>query len=227
MKRTLTQRMAEDGYDGYAYAYPHKTAYRPLNPPVPLGRAWHDEDKSNLFLYVHLPFCEMRCGFCNLFTTVQPGASLVQQTVSAIHRQSESVADAVRPVGVAQAAFGGGTPSFLSVEEIENLFVQLGRIWPVQWQDIPVSFEVSPGTVSAEKLALLRNLGVDRLSLGVQSFIHADLVALKRPQPAGELERACQLIKQAGFPVFNIDLIYGNDGQDARRWQSNLDRALE
>src|SRR4029077_20154382 len=90
-----------------------------------------------------------------------------------------------------------------------------------------VSFEVSPGTVSAEKLALLRSLGVDRLSLGVQSFIHADLVALKRPQPADELERACHLIKEAGFPVFNIDLIYGNDGQDAHRWQSNLDRGLE
>jgi oxygen-independent coproporphyrinogen-3 oxidase len=90
-----------------------------------------------------------------------------------------------------------------------------------------VSFEVSPGTITSAKLALLKQLGVDRISLGVQSFVAEDLVALKRPQPAGELERACQFIKSAGFAVFNIDLIYGNEGQDARRWQCSLDRALE
>lgn len=72
MKKSLAQRMMDDGYEGYAYGYPHKTAYRPLDPPVPLREAWQQEDKRNLFLYVHLPFCEMRCGFCNLFTTVQP-----------------------------------------------------------------------------------------------------------------------------------------------------------
>jgi oxygen-independent coproporphyrinogen-3 oxidase len=74
---------------------------------------------------------------------------------------------------------------------------------------------------------LLKSLGVDRISLGVQSFVTEDLISLKRPQPAGELERACQLIKAGGFSVFNIDLIYGSDGQDAKRWQSSLDRALE
>jgi len=219
--------MAEDGYDGYAYAYPHKTSYRPLNPQVPLDRAWHLEDKRNLFLYVHLPFCEMRCGFCNLFTTVQPGASLVDQTLAAIHRQSEAVAASITPEGIAQAAFGGGTPSFLSEIEMEHLLGTLGRTWPVRWHDIPVSFEASPGTITRDKLALLKSLGVDRISLGVQSFVAEDLISLKRPQPAGELERACHSIKAAGFSVFNIDLIYGNAGQDAKRWQCSLDRALE
>lgn len=227
MTRCLAQRMTEGGYDGYAYAYPHKTAYRPLDPPVPLKQAWQLEDKRHLFLYVHLPFCEMRCGFCNLFTTVQPGASLVDQTLAAIDRQSNVVAAAIAPERIAQAAFGGGTPSFLSETELEHLFRQLSRSWPVQWQDIPVSFEVSPGTVTREKLALLKRLGVDRISLGVQSFVPQDLISLKRPQPAGELERACQFIKTAGFSVFNIDLIYGSEGQDARRWQRSLDCALE
>lgn len=114
MKRSLAQRMTEGGYDGYAYAYPHKTAYRPLDPPVPLAQAWQHEDKRQLFLYVHLPFCEMRCGFCNLFTTIQPGGGLVNQTLEAIQRQSQAVATAIRPEGIAQAAFGGGTPSFHS-----------------------------------------------------------------------------------------------------------------
>jgi len=219
--------MEEGGYDGYAYAYPHKTAYRPLEPVVPLAEAWANEDKRNLFLYVHLPFCEMRCGFCNLFTTVQPGATLTDQTLAAIERQSNAVAKAIAPEGVAQAAFGGGTPSFLSEQELEQLFDNLSRTWPVRWSEIPVSFEVSPGTITETKLELLKRRGVDRISMGVQSFVAADLVALKRPQPAGEVERACQIIKAAGFPVFNIDLIYGNEGQDHARWQASLDRALE
>ena len=95
MKVLLVERMKQGGYDGYAYAYPHKTAYRPLDPPVPLDDAWRCEDKRNLFLYVHLPFCEMRCGFCNLFTTTRPGAGLVSETLSAIRRQSEIVASAI------------------------------------------------------------------------------------------------------------------------------------
>ena len=227
MKRTLAQRMTEGGYDGYAYAYPHKTAYRPLDPPIALAQAWEHEDKRNLFLYVHLPFCEMRCGFCNLFTTVQPGASLVDRTLAAIQRQSHEVATAIAPEHIAQAAFGGGTPSFLSELELEQLFNQLSCTWPVQWSRIPVSFEVSPGTVSREKLALLRQLGVDRISLGVQSFVKEDLISLKRPQPAQQLEQACHAIKAAGFTVFNIDLMYGNEGQDARRWQRTLDHTLE
>lgn len=219
--------MADGGYDGYAYAYPHKTAYRPFDPPVPLRDAWLGEDRRHLFLYVHLPFCEMRCGFCNLFTTVQPGTSLVDRTLAAIHAQSPVVADAVQPQHVAQAAFGGGTPSFLSEPQIEALFSRLATDWPVPWGSIPTSFEVSPGTVSAPKLQLLRSLGVDRISLGVQSFVHEDLVSLKRPQPEGGIERACDLIRAAGFPVFNIDLIYGNEGQDAARWQRSLELALQ
>ena len=220
-------RIEEGGYDGYAYAYPHKTAYRPLDPPVPLKQAWEREDKQNLFLYVHLPFCEMRCGFCNLFTTVQPGASLTSRTLAAIERQSAAVAAAVGPGDIAQAAFGGGTPSLLSEAEMAHLFDHLASAWPVRWSEIPVSFEASPGTITRAKLDLLRQLGVDRISLGVQSFVAEDLVALKRPQPSGELERACHEIKAADFPVFNIDLIYGNEGQDASRWQRSLNCALE
>jgi oxygen-independent coproporphyrinogen-3 oxidase len=169
----------------------------------------------------------MRCGFCNLFTTVRPEQDLVARTLQAIERQSEAVAAAIQPQGIAQAAFGGGTPSFLSESQLEKLFATLQKVWPVSWGDIPVSFEASPGTVTAPKLALLKSLGVDRLSLGVQSFLAEDLAALRRPQPAGEIERACGLIAEAGFAVRNLDLIYGIPGQEAKRWQESLHRALQ
>lgn len=226
MKVSLAERMRSGGYDGYSYAYPHKTAYRPLDPPIQLSDAWLSEDKNNIFLYVHLPFCEMRCGFCNLFTTVQPGNGLVDATIRAIQTQSEIVADAIAPQKIAQAAFGGGTPSFLSVGELENLLAHLERTWPVSWKNIPVSFELSPATVTYEKLELLKHVGVDRVSVGIQSFVREDLIALKRPQDATTVHCALELIASANFPVFNIDLIYGNEGQDAERWERTLRAAL-
>lgn len=222
----LAERMSQDGYDGYAYAYPHKTAYRPLDPPVALQQAWEGEDRSRLLLYVHLPFCEMRCGFCNLFTTIRPGQDQVESTLQAIYRQSRVVSQCIRPLGIAQAAFGGGTPSYLNENQLEQLFGQLREHWPVDFAKIPVSFETSPGTVTRDKLALLKELGVDRLSLGVQSFVAEDLADLKRPQPPDQLEEACRLIQQAAFPVFNIDLIYGNARQDEASWDRSLQAAL-
>lgn len=223
---TLAHRLQVDGYDGYTYSYPHKTAYRPLAPPVCLGQAWREEDTSRLFLYIHLPFCEMRCGFCNLFTTVRPAPSLVESTLAAIERQACLVAQKIAPVGVAQAAFGGGTPSFLSPAQLERLFATMETFWPVRWGEIPLSLEVSPGTVDPAKLVLLKSLGVTRLSLGGQSFLAEDLAALHRPALGADLDRVCGWIREAGFAVFNLDLIYGIEGQDERRWSRNLRAAL-
>lgn len=226
MSSSLVERMRSGGYDGYSYAYPHKTAYRRLAPAIPLRDAWRFEDKQNLFLYVHLPFCEMRCGFCNLFTTVQPGVDLVSATLAGIERQSAVVVEAIAPERIAQAAFGGGTPSFLSTPQLERLFTHLKSVWPFS-PSAPVSFEMWPGTVIDEKLTLLKGYGVDRISLGVQSFESEDLISLKRPQRLPEVVAACERIKAAGFRVFNIDLIYGNEGQNAARWGRSLRAALQ
>ncbi|MEM7246210.1 MAG: STM4012 family radical SAM protein [Acidobacteriota bacterium] len=227
MSESLAERIERGGHDGYAYAYPHKTAYRTLDPPVPLQEAWSEEDRSSLFLYVHLPFCEMRCGFCNLFTTVQPAADFVSATLDATRRQSEVVAGSVQPESISRAAFGGGTPSLLSTSQLQTLFDRLAATWPVDWADVPVSFETSPGTVDAEKCQALRSLGVDRLSIGVQSFVESELSALGRPPRSEEVRRALTEIRQADFPVLNIDLIYGMNGQTEGSWHQSLERALE
>lgn len=223
---SLQHRMEQDGYDGYAYSYPHKTAYRPLNPPVPLQQAWKEEDTSKLLLYVHLPFCEMRCGFCNLFTTVRPGGELVEQTLQATARQSKQVRQAISPRQVVQMAIGGGTPSYLSLPQLEQLFQMLQADWPIDLQRIPVSFEASPATLTVEKLTWLRQQGVSRLSLGVQSFVDEDLYQLHRPQKLQEVERACHMILETGFAIFNIDLIYGNPEQTPENWLKSLEQAL-
>lgn len=219
--------MARDGFAGYAYAYPHKTSYRVLDPPIQLADAWCPEDKSALFLYVHLPFCEMRCGFCNLFTTTRPQHTLVEETINAIDRQSRVVANAVQPERISQVAIGGGTPSFLTVPELERLLGNLTTTWPLDWMSTPISFEVSPATVDDEKLALLKSHGIDRISMGVQSFTAADLKELGRSQSGDVVEAAISRIRDANFPVFNLDLIYGAKGQTHSSWQQTVEKTIE
>lgn len=84
-------------YEAYTYAYPHKTAYRPLEPALPLAELWQAEERRALFLYMHIPFCEMRCGFCNLFTTTNPRGDFKTAYLDALEGQARRVREALGP----------------------------------------------------------------------------------------------------------------------------------
>lgn len=216
-------------FQGYSYGYPHKMAYRALTPQVPLADVWQAEEKHSLFLYVHVPFCRVRCGFCNLFTTteVKSGSDEAGHYLDALERQSEALAGALgTQARAARMAVGGGTPTFLTIAEFDRLF-RLSRAFAPSAQDMPLAVEMSPDTVDAEKLAFLRETGTTRASLGVQSFVETETRALGRPQRPQRVDEALTLIRAAGFPVRNIDLIYGITGQDWNSWRSSLERALQ
>ncbi len=210
----------------YSYAYPHKTAYRRLAPAPLLRDVWREERREALFLYFHVPFCEVRCGFCNLFTLAQPEGDLPTAYLAAVRRQAEVTRAAVPDAQFARLAIGGGTPTFLTAGELAELFRIADEVMGVQPRGAPTSVEASPATVSAEKLALLHEAGVERLSLGVQSFHDPDAHAMGRPQRRGEVERALQLIRDAGFPTLNLDLIYGAEGETLATWLGSLREAL-
>ncbi len=213
-------------YASYAYSYPHKTAYRPLEPPVPLGPLWAAERRDALFLYIHVPFCGMRCGFCNLFTKARPQAELVEGYLGALERQAARTVDELGEATFARLAIGGGTPTYLDLADLEVVLDVAERTMGADLGRIPGSVEVSPGTVDAEKLALLRARGLDRVSIGVESFDEAEAAAVYRPQQASVVERALGLIREAGFPTLNIDLIYGLPGQTVASWLASVRRAL-
>jgi len=172
-------------------------------------------------------FCEMRCGFCNLFTTVRPKQDFVAETLDALLRQSHIVAQQVEPKDISQMAFGGGTPSFLTMAELEKLFIGLDAAWPINWQTANFSFEISPATITKEKLTLLRSRGVDRISMGVQSFSADDLKQLGRPQKNETVFASIDLIQAAEFPVFNLDLIYGMQGQTMDSWMQTVEKTIQ
>ncbi|MBT1710699.1 STM4012 family radical SAM protein [Fulvivirgaceae bacterium PWU5] len=214
-------------YAGYAYSYPHKTAYREFSPARSLSDVWAREDKSSLFLYVHIPFCEMRCGFCNLFTMANPEQDQVAAYLQSLERQATVVSAALGEATYAQLAIGGGTPSFLHEHELEKLFAIIENTMRADTQRIPVSFEVSPKTITPDKLRYLHAKGVDRISMGVQSFFDNETKLLGRPQHRDEVHRALTSIKKEGFETMNIDMIYGGAGQTPESWQINLQTALE
>jgi oxygen-independent coproporphyrinogen III oxidase len=224
---SLAQTLYANPYQGYAYSYPHKTAYRMFEPPLFLKDVWATEDKSSLFLYLHIPFCEMRCGFCNLFTMANPEQDLVGSYLDALERQAIVVRAALGNASFAQMAVGGGTPSFLEVDELQRLFSIITNRMGATPKNIPVSFEVSPKTVTLDKLQLLKENGVDRISIGIQSFIEEESKLLGRPQRNSEVENALGLIRDSQFDVFNIDLIYGGAGQTPSSWDQTLRRTME
>src|SRR5262245_1370337 len=119
---SLAELLRAAPYVSYTYAYPHKTAYRPFPEPLRLDALWAQENRRSLFLYLHVPFCEMRCGFCNLFTTVNPAASLTDGYLDAIERQARRVRAALNDATIARMALGGGTPTFLGVDQLRRLF---------------------------------------------------------------------------------------------------------
>ena len=226
MNQSLEAWLADSPYHSYLYAYPHKTAYRPLDPPISLQSIWADEQRDALFLYIHIPFCEMRCGFCNLFTAARPKAEFVEAYLATLTRQCQRVRAALCQARFARLAIGGGTPTLLDVAGLTAVLDLAELTMGADLQRIPASVEVSPETITAEKLRLLRQRGVDRISIGVQSFIEAEALAINRPQRTAEVEATLDALREAGFPTLNIDLMYGLPEQTVATFRTSLEAAL-
>ncbi|WP_367325550.1 STM4012 family radical SAM protein [Streptomyces sp. HUAS ZL42] len=226
---TLTSAHRVAPYQSYVYAYPHKTAYRKLDDRPLLSTLWAAEPKDALSLYLHIPFCEIRCGFCNLFTRIGAPDDLTTAYLDALERQATAVREALgekATVRFATTAFGGGTPTFLTAAELERLCDIAEHGMGADLQTVPLSVEASPATATADRLAVLAERGTTRLSLGVQSFDDTEARAAVRPQRRADVEAALGRVRDARIPVLNIDLIYGIDGQTEATWLRSLDAAL-
>ncbi|RKN75897.1 STM4012 family radical SAM protein [Paenibacillus ginsengarvi] len=215
-----------DPYRAYLYSYPHKTAYRRFETPLPIADLWRDEPQETRFLYMHIPFCGARCGFCNLFTLPDKRSDVHVEYVDALERQARGWAPHVSGKPFARFAVGGGTPTLLEPKQLERLFDIAEHTMGLDVRQASISVETSPETVTADRLDVLKRRHVDRVSMGIQSFIEAEAAAIYRPQKPDEVERALTLLKRDPFPVLNLDLIYGLPGQTVQSWLYSLERAL-
>jgi oxygen-independent coproporphyrinogen-3 oxidase len=188
---------------------------KPPVPGVPLG------------LYLHIPFCRKRCHFCYFRVYTDKNAREVADYLDVLVREMELYgrlpAIAGRPVNFVY--FGGGTPSFLSTSQLEDLVKRLTAVMP--WDSTEeITFECEPGTLTEPKLSAIRGLGVTRLSLGVENFDDRVLEANGRAHRSAEIFRAYEFARSLGFPQINIDLIAGMLGETEENWRTCVETTL-
>jgi oxygen-independent coproporphyrinogen-3 oxidase len=170
-------------------------------------------------LYLHVPFCASSCDFCSFYQE-QPKRGEIDRYLAAIERELE-----LHPPGRVETAFwGGGTPGLLPADDLRRLGHAMTRAAgrPGEW-----TVELAPSSVRADKLAALKEIGVTRVSMGVQSFDDVTLDALGRRHSPKQIMDAWELIQAAGFASRNLDLIFAIPGQDEQRWHEDLRRAIE
>ena len=212
-------------YVSYMYSYPHKTAYRTLTPPVSRSPYLERLEGREASLYFHVPFCAHKCGYCNLFSQQCCDAERISLYLHTMRRQAEQLSVAAQGLKFTSFAVGGGTPLILDEGQLEELFC-LAELFGVHPSRVFTSVETSPEYTQKSVLRQLRARGVERLSMGVQSFNETELKKLKRRPGLGTVVGALENIVEAGFPQFNLDLIYGIEGQTVESFMRSLNTAL-
>jgi len=180
-----------------------------------------------LGLYLHIPFCRKRCHFCYFRVYTDKNARDVEEYLDLVAREWALLgtrrAIAGRPLQFVY--FGGGTPSFLSTTQLRGLVSRLTDV--ASWRDAEeVTFECEPGTITEPKLSVIRDIGVTRLSLGIENYDDHLLELNGRAHRSAEIDRAYAYARQLGFPQINVDLIAGMLGEADDTWMATVERTL-
>jgi oxygen-independent coproporphyrinogen III oxidase len=185
-------------------------------PGVPLG------------LYLHIPFCRKRCHFCYFRVYTDKNADEVADYLDTLVREMElySRMPAIAGRHLNFVYFGGGTPSFLSIRQLESLVSRMDALMP--WKDAEeITFECEPGTLTEAKISAIRQMGVTRLSLGIENFDDHVLELNGRAHRSAEIFRAYEFARSLNFPQINIDLIAGMLGETDENWRSCVELTLQ
>ena len=214
----------ENPYIQYMYSYPHKTAYGPLEG-IHIKDYIHRLSGTKNSLYFHIPFCQSKCGYCNLFSVTGQSERFMTSYVDAMERQAIQLAEIMpEDVTFTDLTLGGGTPLLLPTDQLERIFLLAKKYMGFENGDIIV--ETSPSQTTEEKIAILQKYQVTRVSMGVQSFHDEELLTLNRSHQVAEVERAVSILKKADFPCMNLDLIYGIPGQTLESLLESAKRAV-
>lgn len=175
-------------------------------------------------LYVHIPFCKHRCHYCDFITFV--GYEPLQPAyISALIKELRIASSYVGQDSLHSIYFGGGTPSLLSIYHYKQLIKAIQDFFIVD-SNCEISLEANPGTLSYEYLCELRELGINRLSFGVQSTNSFDLIRLDRSHTLEDVVEGFRYARKAGFDNINLDLIFNTPWQDLSSWENSLSRAI-
>lgn len=175
-------------------------------------------------LYVHVPFCETKCGYCDFYSVAlqgRPTRPLVDALGRELSRRVPAAKHIIRTVFV-----GGGTPTLLPPADLTALLDLVARHAPVP-QLVEYTVEANPATVDGDKAKRLAAAGVNRVSMGAQSFVPSELATLERLHTPADVGPSVETLREAGIPQINIDLIFGIPGQTMASWRESLHRAIQ
>ncbi len=175
-------------------------------------------------LYLHIPFCKQACHYCNFhFSTT---LKLRGEVLQAMEKELELTRDYLQGEKLESVYLGGGTPSLLTAAELDRLFKKIEALHDIA-PDAEITLEANPDDLSEDKLKVLRDSPVNRLSIGVQSFAEADLQFMNRAHNAQEARACIEMAQKAGFNQLTIDLIYGSPTTSDVQWADNLRIAMQ
>ncbi len=194
-------------------------------------------------IYIHIPFCKSKCAYCGFYSLpsmklkdhflealkaeiVARKDYLKQRSHCGLDPQSPSLMENHHTPPINTIYFGGGTPSLLTIKEIGELLYLIKETYPVA-DNAEITLEANPDTLSLEYLEGLHQIGVNRLSIGIQSFFDNDLKYLSRRHDSTHAQQCIEWAKKAGFSNISIDLIYGLPTSNADQWSRNLDLFFE
>ncbi|HSG70676.1 MAG TPA: coproporphyrinogen-III oxidase family protein [Planctomycetaceae bacterium] len=182
-------------------------------------------DDRPLGLYIHIPFCRKRCKFCYFRVYIQQNAKTIENYVQALIAENKILSAQAGVAGrrLKFVYFGGGTPSYLSSKQLLSLRERMSEY--VSWDDAEeVTFECEPGTLSLEKVKTLKEIGITRISLGIESFNDTILETNGRAHLSPEVFKAYDWIREVEFPQVNVDLIAGMIGETDDNWTDTIER---
>jgi oxygen-independent coproporphyrinogen-3 oxidase len=178
-------------------------------------------------IYIHIPFCKQACNYCNFHfsTSLQLKDELIAAMIKEIHLVTEKANHSSEKELCETIYFGGGTPSLLSIKELNNILASLFSKFEIA-KDAEITLEANPDDITAEKLQLWKKAGINRLSVGVQSFLDQELVWMNRAHSSADSLRCIDEIKNAGFSDYSIDLIYGSPLLNNQDWLNTIDAVI-
>ncbi|MCL4395415.1 MAG: radical SAM family heme chaperone HemW [Chloroflexi bacterium] len=182
-------------------------------------------DLTDIALFFFIPFCKIRCTYCD-FNAYANLSRLMEPYCDALAQEVRIEGDRHSGRRARSVYLGGGTPSLLTAAQLTSVMEACGQAFALA-SDAEITLEANPGTLDQDKLQLLLRAGVNRLSLGVQSFDDAALRRLNRGHTVADVVDSYRLAREAGFANINLDLIYGLPLQSLADWETTLERALE
>jgi oxygen-independent coproporphyrinogen-3 oxidase len=171
-------------------------------------------------IYIHIPFCKQKCSYCDFHfsTSLKHKSDLINAIVKEIELKKELLTNPIKTI-----YFGGGTPSLLETKDLKLIIDALYKNYKIA-NNIEFTLECNPDDLSPQKLKELKTLGVNRLSIGVQSFFEDDLQFFNRAHNAYDAERSILMSQDVGFKNITIDLIYGTPLLTVKKWEENLSK---